>query len=276
MMSTNIFSYDDTRITFKRSDRSVMINATQMSKPFGKRPNDWLNLPTTTSFLEVLSITRLSGNGDYQAVITQKGGTKGGGGTWMHEDAAIEFARWLDPRFAIWCNDRVKELMTKGITAMPATIDSILSDPDFGIKLLTELKEERLANEFAKQELSKAAKVIDIQGTVIKEYKPKVEYYDSAMQTKNGITTTVIADDLGISAQHLNTILFNNRIQYKSHGVWVLYSQYKGMGYTTKQQTTINTRGGQVTVYNTLWTSKGREFIINTVKHALTKRVLAS
>lgn len=30
----------------------------------------------------------------------------------MHEDVALEFARWLSPRFAIWCNDRVKELIT--------------------------------------------------------------------------------------------------------------------------------------------------------------------
>lgn len=29
----------------------------------------------------------------------------------MHEDVALEFARWLDPIFAIWCNDRIKELI---------------------------------------------------------------------------------------------------------------------------------------------------------------------
>lgn len=30
----------------------------------------------------------------------------------MHEDVAIEFARWLSPLFSIWCNDRIKELIT--------------------------------------------------------------------------------------------------------------------------------------------------------------------
>ncbi|MDQ1087190.1 hypothetical protein QE390_001736 [Siphonobacter sp. SORGH_AS 1065] len=29
-------------------------------------------------------------------------------GTWMHEDVALEFARWLSPAFAIWCNDQKK------------------------------------------------------------------------------------------------------------------------------------------------------------------------
>lgn len=30
----------------------------------------------------------------------------------MHEDVALEFARWLSPKFAIWCNRRIKELLT--------------------------------------------------------------------------------------------------------------------------------------------------------------------
>ena len=36
----------------------------------------------------------------------------------MHEDVALEFARWLSPAFAIWCNDRIKELLTKGTTSI--------------------------------------------------------------------------------------------------------------------------------------------------------------
>jgi len=42
------------------------------------------------------------------------------------------------------------ELRTKGITATAQTIDNILSDPEFGIRLLTELKQER--EERARQE----------------------------------------------------------------------------------------------------------------------------
>ena len=37
----------------------------------------------------------------------------------------------------------LRELRTKGITATPQTIDRILADPDFGIRLLAELKSER-------------------------------------------------------------------------------------------------------------------------------------
>ena len=39
----------------------------------------------------------------------------------MHEDVAMEFARWLSPKFAIWCNDRIKELARTGVTTVAAT-----------------------------------------------------------------------------------------------------------------------------------------------------------
>ena len=36
----------------------------------------------------------------------------------MHEDVAMEFARWLSPEFAIWCNDRIKELLLTGTVSI--------------------------------------------------------------------------------------------------------------------------------------------------------------
>ena len=91
-----------------------MINATEMAKPFGKRPVKWLELPSTKEFLSTMSEVRKS---DIEFIKTVKGGSNGGGCTWMHEDVALEFARWLSPAFAIWCNDRIKELLTTGSTA---------------------------------------------------------------------------------------------------------------------------------------------------------------
>lgn len=57
----------------------------------------------------------------------------------MHEDVALEFARWLSPMFAIWCNDRIKELLTKGHTErhqIPEPSDPVLTN-SFDISALT-------------------------------------------------------------------------------------------------------------------------------------------
>lgn len=104
--STNIFAYEGNNITFAKGD-DLMINATQMARPFGKRPAKWLELPSTQEFISQLSAIRKS-----DRLIE----TVNGVGTWMHEDVALEFARWLSPLFAIWCNDRIKQLLLDGVT----------------------------------------------------------------------------------------------------------------------------------------------------------------
>lgn len=64
-------------------------------------------------------------------------------GTWMYEDVALEFARWLSPAFAIWCNDRIKELLQYGMTATQPTLEQMINNPDLVISLATQLKNER-------------------------------------------------------------------------------------------------------------------------------------
>ncbi len=104
------FSYNSNDISFDKSN-GVMVNATEMAKPFGKQPSDWLKTEQAQRMINAIAETKKSGSVENQLVVTYKGGnnlTKQG--TWMHEDLAIEFARWLSPKFAIWCNDRIKEL----------------------------------------------------------------------------------------------------------------------------------------------------------------------
>lgn len=101
--------YNGSPVTFKLGDGTTTVNATQMAKPFGKLVSGWLRLESTKEFLNALSA-------DMQihtsALIQTVKGGNGEQGTWMHEDAALEFARWLSPKFAIWCNARIKELLT--------------------------------------------------------------------------------------------------------------------------------------------------------------------
>lgn len=116
-----------------------MVNATEMAKFFNKRPIDWLQNKQTEEFITELSKVRKSTLADL--VQVSRGGDNPG--TWMHEDVALEFARWLHPGFAIWCNDRIKELLKHGITATEATIESIINDPANTIKILQALQQER-------------------------------------------------------------------------------------------------------------------------------------
>lgn len=134
-----VYDYKGSKISFANG-KNVMVNATEMAKSFDKRPAKWLELPSTKEFLAALTAIRKS---DTALIQTNSGGINGGGGTWMHEDVALEFARWLSPAFAIWCNDRIKELLKYGMTATQPTLDEMVSNPDLVIRMATQLKQER-------------------------------------------------------------------------------------------------------------------------------------
>lgn len=137
--------YDDTPINFAKG-RDVMVNATDMAKPFGKVPKDWLRTQQSKDFINSLAAVRQMCPTDLLK-MKQGGNDRTAQGTWMHEDVALEFARWLSPEFAIWCNDRIKELLTMGMTATPPTLEQMINDPELVIGLATKLKKQREEND---------------------------------------------------------------------------------------------------------------------------------
>ena len=54
MANIHIFNYNGNGVTFRKGD-SVMVNATEMAKPFGKLVGDWLRLKSTNEFINALS-----------------------------------------------------------------------------------------------------------------------------------------------------------------------------------------------------------------------------
>ncbi|MBO5406479.1 MAG: KilA-N domain-containing protein [Bacteroidales bacterium] len=126
-----IFNYNDNSISFQVGE-TTMINATQMAKPFGKQPYEYLRLPSTQELIvaikrrnsntgfsricdnqEVIDIDIIP-NAENRIIRTIRGSSENGGGTWMHEDLALDFAQWLSVDFKLWCNDRIKELLLMG------------------------------------------------------------------------------------------------------------------------------------------------------------------
>lgn len=57
---TKLFSYNGNEVTFRNTDGVAYVNATEMAKPFGKRPNDYMNLPSSKELIQ--AITRKNGN----------------------------------------------------------------------------------------------------------------------------------------------------------------------------------------------------------------------
>jgi len=99
-------SFQDTPVFFQ-SD--AFLNATGIAKKFNKRPADYLKSDSTISYLE--SITRILVIPQNQLVKVKKGSSANGGGTWLHPKLAIDFARWLNPDFAVWCDMQIEKIL---------------------------------------------------------------------------------------------------------------------------------------------------------------------
>ena len=100
-----------------------------------------------------------------------------------------------------------------------------------------------------------------LQGELTKAV-PKVNYYDTVLQSNSTYTTNQIAKELGLSAIGLNKRLHDLQIQYKQSDTWLLYAKYQDKGYTkTKTHTYTDNHGNQQTAMMTVWTEKGRLFV---------------
>lgn len=106
------FQFHKQLITFLSGETGpTMVNATEMTKAFGKRPVDWLRTKQAKEYIKVFCEVKKCTS--QNIVVVQKGTRTRAQGTWLHSDLAIEFARWLSPEFSIWCNDIIKALMQR-------------------------------------------------------------------------------------------------------------------------------------------------------------------
>ena len=104
---SNIISIDYNGLAVRFNELG-WFNATEAAARFGKRPNDWLNLESTKEYLAALDdVPNTRNPGIY--TLTRRGKN---GGTWMSPDLAVPFARWLDVRFAIWCDRQIREILS--------------------------------------------------------------------------------------------------------------------------------------------------------------------
>lgn len=149
-------------------------------------------------------------------------------------DMAKPFRKWVT-------NEVLPSIRKHGAYATEETIDKIINDPDYGIKLLTALKEERVARIEAER-----------RNAIL-------------MHVNKTYTATEIAKELNMkSAQELNNKLGQLGIQFKVNKTWVLYSNYADLGYEDIKQEVLD--NGKV-VYHRKFTQSGRDFILGLFKN---------
>jgi phage antirepressor YoqD-like protein len=192
-----------------------------------------LKTDSAKSYVDALS--KLKNINLTDLVVVRYGGTQHG--TWMHEDVALEFARWLSPEFAIWCNDRIKELMRHGMTALPETLEQMIANPDLVIALATQLKESRQK---------------------IAELQPKADFVAEVFEAKDLLSVGTVAKMLGTGQNRLFKELRGRRVlKYNNQP----YQTFIDRGYFVCKCTKIGNAMYPRVVSQTYVTTRGLAWI---------------
>jgi phage antirepressor YoqD-like protein len=243
MSNLKIYNYEGFPIQFELVEWKIMANATLMAVPFKKKPDDLFKTKSWKAYEDALIEAK---NLRSEDIRTVKNGDNGG--SWIHEELVIEFARRLNPKFSIWCNDRIAELLKNGKVEMPkkSEAEQILDV----IRLLeVKVEQERTEKEVVQKLLVEAT--------------PKVEYYDNVIHSQGLFPITLIAQQVDMTARKLNEILKEKKVQRRVNGTWVLTAQYLNKGYANlKTYTFEDGSGGKRTNQQLQWTEKGKAFII--------------
>ena len=214
----------------------MMINATEMWKSYcgGKtdkktQPYEFLRLQSTINLINAFKNEPEFSR--YTPVITIKGNYADGTrqGTWMHRWIAIEYAQWLDPKFSLWCNQRIDELLRTGFTVA-------------------------LDNERARY------------NSIINGIKPKADYYDEVLTYSGNLySTEQLCKDLGFGfgPKKLLARLEELGYIYRKGRMWFLKSPYDNEGYTKViSQVVVDKKTGKKhSVNKKRWTEQGKRWI---------------
>ena len=161
-------------------------------------------------------------------------------------------------RFERWVFDEVLPTIRKhGLYATEKVLDEILADPDYGIRLFSELKAERQRRKALEMENAQHKQIIG-------ELRPKASYYDLILQNKSLVPISKIAKDYGMSGKAFNKLLHELGVQYKMGDTWLLYQQYADQGYTQSRTHAIDAEKSRMHTY---WTQKGRLFLYDLLKN---------
>lgn len=155
---------------------------------------------------------------------------------------AKKFKKWIT-------SDVLPSIRKHGMYAT----EELLNNPDLIIQIATQLKEEKTKNKALEEEK--------------KRNEPKLHYHDWILNSPSLMPITSISKDYGMTAEEMNKLLKDLKVQYKMGEQWILYRKYDNKGYVSSKPLTIKHKSKPTEVKNqTQWTQKGRKFIYDLLK----------
>ncbi|AQZ32615.1 hypothetical protein BHQ29_04555 [Pseudomonas sp. LPH1] len=199
-------------------------NMTKAAQAFGRRLDDFWRTDGTRRYCFELAMAVGANTGDsrdlsYGLTEAKRGNN---GGTWGHPKLAVFFARWLDPKFAVFCDTVIQDILSKKADVVftpeaeaPKLPQSYLESLQELVKAVAEaerLAQEKAALQADNQRLLPAAEVGQAVGQ-----RSRIGVVEFARKLE-GVNTMQVQKDLMVM-QYL----------FKRDGHWAVRHKFKGV-----------------------------------------------
>lgn len=234
---------------------------------WGSVENQLFRANDVQNWLGLKNVSRAVANVDEEERLNLK--LSRGGSMWfLTEEGVYELLMQSRKPIAKQFKKGVKAILHEIRTKGGYIASSVNDTPEAIMARALKIADETLKrNEQRVRELEaqteQQAQTIGIQQKELTIAAPKVKYYDDTLASTDCLTTTQVADDLGISARALNQQLSNAGIQYFQSGSWHLKGKYREWQLaSTRTYNYIKGDGSTGTKVNLVWNQRGKRFIL--------------
>lgn len=219
--------------TFGQRESDGYVNVGQMCANNGKQLFDWKRLQNSEAYqMAVSSATGIPVADLLRVSAIQMGGQ---GSTWGHPLVAIEIARWIDPKFGVWCNLHIKHLIETGVETVAPKLPGNYLD---ALKALVNAEEEKLTALTFAQQVHQEKLVLERQ---VEADEPATTLGKAIIKAPNNINIGVFAKSIDMGQNRYFEELRSDGIIQASGTL--PYQQYIDRGYfVVTQKIAVNGR----------------------------------
>lgn len=207
-----IKEYSGNTIEFKMIEGHVYANANQMANGFGgtQKLKDWKRSSNTQRYIEALEKV-MGKNSTSQLILSKKGNTKEfEQGTWIHEKLVLNFARYLNVEFELWCDEQIATLLREGTVTIDKKQNLLLSI----IQSSTEVERAVALNKYELE--------------YVKPLEVNLEKTTKTLEHKQEVINTLVDEvKLKTQRQFLNEIIRMKGVEYIKNRWSLLYRSYE-------------------------------------------------
>lgn len=214
--------------------QDAYFNMTLAAKHFGKRLDVFMNQDNVQDYIAELNqalkskyaqnVNDVSYSGE--VIFVKKGGKIGEMGTWGHPKLVVAFARWLDPKFAVWCDMMIDDILNKKaeVTIVKPEESMVANLP---MSFLDTAR--HLVAALEKQEEMKE-KIAELETTIDKQ-QDDVVFVQNYVEADGLHTFRQVAKMLDVKESMLREMMVEQGIQYKLNKLWMPKQTFVDQGY---------------------------------------------